>query len=165
MQTSRDDEQYKQAIITSLRLLAASPKCCAELRKKLEDKGYPGPLIDQVLAELKSQGILDDTVYARDLVARLTQLKAEGKFKVAFELKRRGISSNIRQELLDTMTLETELTRALEQARIKWLGWQKLDRSKRKKRVYDFLIRKGYDFQIVHEVLTQLDKGPCNDED
>ena len=156
--------QAKQALITCLRLLAASPKSSQELRKKLAGKGYSAESIDQALSDLKTQGVLDDTAYAKDLMARLTLGKAVGRHRIAFELKRHGISKKISDELLETLSNESETERALEQARLKWAGWSQLDPQKRKKRLYDFLIRKGYDFQIAQDILQKLLKKPTDDE-
>ena len=164
MDKTLEEEQTKQAIITCLRLLAASPKSGQELRRKLADKGYPVGIIDQALTNLRDQGVLDDTRYAKDLMARLTLGKCVGRHKIAFELKRHGISKKISNELLETLSNEDETERALEQARLKWTSWGALDPQKRKKRLYDFLIRKGYDFQIAQDILQKLSKGSENDE-
>ncbi len=158
------DEQKKQAVIILLRLLAASPKSESELRKKLAEKGFPSEAIENALEDLSRQGILDDAKYAKDLMARLTMGKAAGRHKIAFELKRHGIPKGIQNELLGTLSAESEAERALEQARIKWAGWASIDPQKRKKRLYDFLIRKGYDFQIAQDVLQKLAKEPLNDD-
>ncbi len=158
------EEQTKQAIITCLRLLAASPKSGQELKKKLAGKGFADEIVDQALEQLRTQGILDDTLYAKDLVTRLTLGKSAGRHKIAFELKRHGISKKITDELLETLSNEDETERALEHSRLKWSGWSKLDPQKRKKRLYDFLIRKGYDFQIAQDVLQKLSKEPSIDE-
>jgi regulatory protein len=158
------EEQTKQALITCLRLLAASPKSGQELKKKLAAKGYPGEIIDRTLNDLRTQGVLDDTAYAKDLMARFTLGRPVGRHKIAFELKRHGISKKISDELMETLSIADETERALEQARLKWTGWSQLDPQKRKKRLYDFLIRKGYDFQIVQDILQKLSKEPANDE-
>jgi regulatory protein len=163
MDKTQAEGQAKQAVITCLKLLAASPKSGAELKKKLASKGYDAGIIDQTLADLRTQGILDDAAYAKDLMARLTLGKAAGRYKIAFELKRHGISKKISDGLLETLSDEQEAERALEQARLKWTGWTKLDPQKRKKRLYDFLIRKGYDFQIAQDILQKLSKEPLND--
>lgn len=164
MDNTSPEEQTKQAVITILRLLAASPKSGQELKKKLAAKGFPGPVIDQALDHVRDQGILDDTKYARDLMARLTLGKAAGRRKVAFELRRRGIPPKTREELLGSLSDEEETERALDQARLKWSGWSRLDPQKRKKRLYDFLIRKGYDFQIAQDVLQKIAKKAGGDE-
>lgn len=164
MDDSQAEEQYKQATITSLRLLAASPKSGQELHKKLVEKGYPEKIIRRALQDLKDQGLLDDSVFAQDLVSRLTHFKAAGKYKVAFELKRHGVPEKIRREILETITPEAESDRAFEQAQMKWQSWNKVELPKRKKRLYDFLIRKGYDFQIAQEVLQKLSRQSSGNE-
>jgi regulatory protein len=164
MDKDQSDEQTKQALITALRLLAASPKSGSELRKKLESKGYAGESIERALGKLRDQGVLDDTLYAKDLMARLTLGKAAGRHKIAFELKRHGISPKIQTELLGGISSEEETERAFEQARIKWTGWSKLEPQKRRKRLYDFLIRKGYDFQIAQDVLGKLTRETPDEE-
>ena len=164
MDKAQADEQTKQAFITALRLLAASPKSSPELKKKLAGKGYAVESIEQALENLRAQGSLDDTLYAKDLLARLTLGKCVGRHKIAFELKHHGISKKISDELLGTLSNEDETERALEQARLKWASWSKLEPQKRKKRLYDFLIRKGYDFQIAQDILQKLVKEPAGDE-
>jgi regulatory protein len=164
MEKTQTEEQIKQAFITSLRLLAASPKSGQELKKKLAGKGYADGIIDEALSRLRAQGTLDDTLYARDLMTRLTQGKAAGRHKVAFELKRHGVSQKIRNELLESLSDTDESERALEQARLKWSGWSRLDPQKRKKRLYDYLVRKGYDFQIVQEILRKFSKESPDDD-
>jgi len=156
--------QTRQALITCLRLLAASPKSGHELKEKLAAKGYAAAVIDHVLNDLSIQGILDDTAYARDLVARFTLGRPVGRHKIAFELKRHGISKKTSDEVLKTLSIEDETKRALEQARLKWASGSCLDPQKRKKRLYDFLIRKGYDFQIVQDIFQKLTRETTQDE-
>jgi regulatory protein len=164
MDKSSAEEQSKQALVTCLRLLAASPKSSQELRRKLEDKGYPESVVEGSISRLREQGVLDDTVYAKDLISRLILGRSAGRHKIAFELKRHGISKKISDEMLEAVSTEDETERALEQARLKWGGWSLLDPQKRKKRLYDFLIRKGYDFQIAQDVLQKLSKDASADD-
>lgn len=164
MDKAQTDEQIKQAYITSLRLLAASPKSGHELKKKLSEKGYTDGTIDETLARLRTQGILDDTMFAQDLMTRLIHGKAAGRHKVAFELKRHGVSQKLRNDLVGSLSDTEETERALDQARLKWAGWSNLDKRKRNKRLYDYLIRKGYDFQIAQDVLQKLSKESSDDD-
>lgn len=163
MEKTPEQGQAKQAMITCLRALAASPKSSRELRRKLEGKGYPAKIIDQALNNIEAQGILNDTVYAKDLQARLISGKRVGRHKIAFELKRHGISKKISTALLETISHKDEADRALEQAQWKWSCWSRVEPQKRKKRLYDFLIRKGYDFQIAQDILQKISKEPADD--
>ena len=85
------DEPSKQALITALRLLAASPKSLRELKARIEAGGYPADAVRFALDELVAQGILDDKAYARNLANQLIHGKSSGRHKIAFELKRHGV--------------------------------------------------------------------------
>lgn len=150
------DEQTKQALITSLRLLAASPKSRQEIKTKLESKGYSAKAIQTALSELSDQGVLDDKAYARNLLARLAHGKGSGRRQIAFELKRHGVPEPVRKDLLDSLTEGSEKERARELAKLKWPQCAKLDTRKAKKKIFDHLLRKGYDFQVVRDVLDEI---------
>lgn len=153
------DEQTKQALITSLRLLAASPKSGQEILSKLRAKGYPDRAIQNALQELAGQGVLDDRAYAKNLVGRLVHGKGSGRRQIDFELKRHGVPETLRKELLGTFTQSGEKERATELARLKWPQFENLDPRKARKKLFDHLIRKGYDFQTAHDVLNEISRN------
>ena len=150
------ESQQKQAWLTSLRLLEATPKTRKELAKKLLDKGLPEPIVEETLDKLEAQGFLSDLAYAKNLTARLTQEKPSGRRKISFELKRHGVPAAIQEELLSGITSAEESERAMSIASLKWPQFERFGTEKRKKRIYDFLIRRGFDFQIVRDVMNKL---------
>lgn len=151
------DSRQNQAWVTSLRLLAATPKTRRELAKKLSDKGFPEPLVEETLDKMEAQGLLSDLAYAKNLAARLTHEKPSGRRKLSFELKRHGVPAKIQEEILSGITPADEAARALEIASSQWQRFEKLEPEKRKKRVYDLLIRRGFDFDIVRDAVEKLE--------
>ncbi len=151
-------EQKKQAWLTALRMLAATPKSRKDLEKKLSQKGYPAELVTEVLDRLESQNILNDRAYAANLISRYQAGKPSGRKRIEFELKRRGVAGPMREELLSEITEESERQRAFELAEDKWRRFGALDRDKRKKKVYDFLCRRGFDFTTARDCISQLEK-------
>ena len=151
-----ETSQKKQAWITSLRLLAASSKSGHELARRLDEKGYPKDVIAGTLAELEKKGLLNDRTYADQLVAKNVLGRPAGMRKIAFELKRHGIPPKIQEELLARLTPESEAERARELAGRQWERCKPLPLRNRKEKVYDFLIRRGFDFQTAREVVDQL---------
>ncbi|HOE69198.1 MAG TPA: regulatory protein RecX [Candidatus Omnitrophota bacterium] len=158
------DEKSKQALITALRLLAASPKSQRELRTKLEAKGYPVMAVQFAMNELSGQGVLDDKAYAKNLTTRLMQGSAAGRRRVAFELKHHGVPEKVQREILGSLTESNERARALELARSKWPSLSKLEPAKRKKKLFDHLIRKGYDYHVVRDVLETVARDTPDDD-
>ena len=151
------ESQKKQAWITSLRLLAASPKSERELSRKLEEKGYDAAVIRETLQGLQQRGILNDRAYAQTIAARSLAGRPAGIRKISFEMKKHGIPPPIQEEILSGITPEQELERARETGSQRWKRFASIPIEKRKKRVYDFLIRRGFDFQIARDVLESLE--------
>ncbi len=160
-----DESQKKQAIIIALRILAASPKSRMEITRKLKEKGFASEVIAVTLEGLEKSGFMNDKSYAQNLAFKFTQAKPSGSRKLQFELKRHGISEKVREEILSGMNQEDEKQRALELASARWERLQNIDVQKRKKRVFDLLMRRGFDFQIAKEVIEELDRdGTCHPE-
>lgn len=157
------DEQAKQAWAASLRLLAATPKTRKELEKKLLDKNFSEAAVQSTLTELENRSLLSDTAYAKNLAVKLTQVKPSGRRKLSFEMKRHGVPEKVQQEILSEMTEEDESLRAKELASHKWEQNARLDRDKRKKKVFDFLLRRGFDFQITRDTIEALEINHDND--
>lgn len=160
-----DESQKKQAMIIALRILAASPKSRMEITRKLKEKGFPPEVIAETLMGLEKSGYLNDKSYAQNLAFKFTQAKPSGSRKLKFELKRHGISEKVREEILSGMTEEDEKTRALETGTARWERFQTLDPEKRRKRVFDFLMRRGFDYNVVREVMNELSSGMENADD
>lgn len=150
------ESQQKQAWISSLRFLEATPKTRKELTKKLLDKGYDTSVVEETLDKLESQGFLSDLNYAKNLTTKLTQGKPSGRRKISFEMKRHGVPAKIQEEVLSGLTAEDEAERALEIAKPKWQSLQRFPEDKRRKRLFDFLMRRGFDYQIVRETMSKL---------
>ena len=151
-----DESQQKQAWITSLRLLAASPKTSKQLADMLTEKGYPAEVVQGTVSRLEERGLLSDRAFARQVAAKFEHAKPSGTRKIAFELKRKGFSRALREEVLSEMTPESEAARCKELAEDKWLRFQNLEPVKRKKKIYDFLVRRGFDFEIVRDVMSRM---------
>ena len=152
------ESQKKQAWITSLRLLTATPKSRKDLAKKLSEKGYDNEVIRQTLEELEAKGILNDRAYAENLVSRHLYGRPSGVRKISFELKRRGISSKLQEELLTPLSGEQETQRAWDAATQRWERFKRIPIENRKRRVYDFLLRRGFEFQLVRDIIETLEK-------
>ena len=153
------ESQRKQAWITALRLLTATPKSSGELARKLREKGYGGAVVRETLRELEAKGVLSDRSYAQNIVAKYSLSQPSGTNRIRFELMRRRIPAPIREEALSILTPESEMDRAREIGLQRWNRFQSLPAEKRKKRTYDFLIRRGFSFDIVRELIEELSEA------
>lgn len=143
-------------MISSLRILAASPKSRKTLQEKLEAKGYPSVVVQKTLSTLERQGLLNDRVFAQGVLQSYSHYRAAGRKRVAFEMKKKGVLPQTVDEVLQQYRPEDEFAKAVELARDRKERWQKMESAKKKKKLYDFLCRRGFDFGMVRDVLDQV---------
>lgn len=151
-------EQERQALVTSLRLLAATPKSRKGLARKLEERGFSQEVIEGTLDRLERQGLLNDRSLAQSLFQSYIYHRPSGRKRIAFEMGKRGIKDSTIEEVLEKYTPQEEKEKASELARDKVLRWKKLERMKRRKKIYDFLVRRGFDFSLSREVVGEVEK-------
>ena len=151
-----NNPQLKQGYIYAVRLLAASKKSESELLRRLSEKGYPEDIAKQVIVELKNQGILDDQKLARETVQWAIQTKKYGRNRISFELKKKGVAANKIARELEQYSKALERETALGLAAERWTKLEKVEYQKRKKRLYDFLINRGFDFEMSREIVWQM---------
>ncbi len=163
-----EDEQRKQAMITALRALTMGDKSEHDLLVKLQQKGFSEASIQSVFEQLKKEGFLSDEIFARKLSDRILHGKRAGTHKLAFELKRRRIPESIRKTVIAAVNPEEQRLQAIEIGTAKLLSFRDTDSRVLRKKLYDFLIRKGYDFQLAQEtsqaVVLKLKKSQEEDE-
>jgi len=153
------DEQERQALITSLRLLTSTSKSRKALEKRLASKGYLPDVVKRTLDRLEGEGLMNDKVLAQSLFQSFVTQRPSGRKRIAFELKRRGITSDVTQEVLEKYSAEEERRIACELATLKWERWRNLEITRRRKKTYDFLVRRGFDFSLAREVTDGLQHG------
>ena len=151
------NEQEKQATLTAVRLLAATPKSRKRLKQKLEERGFPSEMINIVLNRLEKQGVLNDRNLAASLFQTYSIYRPSGRKRIIFEMGKRGIGERAIDETLENYTAQAEREKALELAKAKAFRWQKLEKIKRQKKIYDFLLRRGFDYGIARAVLEEIE--------
>lgn len=151
-----EDECYEKGKEYALRQLDYSSKTEKALREKLYSKEYEKSVVDKIVIFLKEYSFLDDYKYAKDYIAR--KISTDGKNKMKFSLINKGVSKEIIDELLEAIDEEDENVIAYEIAEKKYLNLINTEMDKRKlyKKLGDFLVRKGYSYEVTKKVLSRL---------
>lgn len=105
---------------------------------------------------MEELGLVNDTVYARDLTRYLFNTKKYGVMRVKQELKLKGIDQLLIDELLEEYANEDT---ALENIRAvldkKYYGWQ--DDEKLRRRAFAALQRLGYSYGLIRQAMQACD--------
>lgn len=136
----------------ALYLLNNKDYCKKEIIKKLSIKGYSDNSINIITEKLTEYNFINDTIYAQKYINNKMKYKKNGKFKVINELKLKGISNEILEEVKidDEIQLENAYSLALKKIKSLKENDNKLLKIKR------FLYYKGYDSDIIEKVIRRL---------
>jgi regulatory protein len=127
-----------------------------EIKDRLKKKKFPEEAISQTLAFLREKKFIDDDTFARAWIKERLA-RSIGPRRLSQELKLKGIDKqiidgNLRQAL-DSYN-ETRTVRELAESRFSRL--KNLDPQTAKRRVYGYLLRRGFSPEAIIETLDQL---------
>lgn len=159
-----EEDNYIKGKNAALRILGRSYKSQSEITDKLIGKGYDLLTIDRILAFLKQYQFIDDDKYAKAVVK--DKMKVVGKNKIKYTLLKKGISEELVTEAIEQIDVEQQKDQALNLAQKKYTLLQKSETDSKKiyKKLGDFLIRKGYSWEVVKAVLPLVLKTNETDE-
>jgi regulatory protein len=154
MDTNSTD-QYSKAKGYALRLFKLRPRSTAELAEKMRGKGYPPDIIERVTSDMKAWGYLDDGAFTKAWLQG--RLKRYGFRRIARELADKGIPKDLVQstwEELRTDVDEEAIVREIALRRVR--VYKGLHPLKRKKRMMDYLARRGFSLGMIVKVVREL---------
>lgn len=145
----------------ALTYLGVRARSEAELRRKLLQKGEPAAQVEEVIARLRGQKLLDDADFARQFARVKLQGTGSSRRRIVQELARRGVA----RALADQAIVELEESDGLDPdvaagrvAAKKWKSLAKLDDFTRRRRLYAFLARRGFDPDEIRAAMKVLDE-------
>jgi regulatory protein len=143
----------------ALNMLAFRGRSSAELARSLVRKGEPKELVDLAIARLQEQGLLDDAAFAQSFTRAKVLGAQQSKRRVQQELARKGVARAVTDAAIATVFEEEEVDQreVVEQAaRKKLRSLVKLDPVVRRRRLYAFLARRGYDAEDIRRAMDAV---------
>lgn len=137
-------------------LLSRTSKSEKQLMLKMLDKGYDEELINITIEKLKTNKYIDDDDYSERFINDKINFSKCGKLKIKQALYNKGIDIQIIDEKLSMISNEDEIIRAYELAEKKIRSLTKEEPLKRKIKLSNFLINKGFDYDTVNKVVKRL---------
>ena len=125
---------------------------------KLAEKDFSEEVTERVIAFLEKYGYADDREYCRKYIREKLRMKPKSGYALKIELKQRGISSRIIDEVMAETEIDEE-TDAFGWLEKKSRGQGPPENEKKKKQYYDFLLRKGYSYDIIGEAFRRMNEA------
>lgn len=169
-QTLSDDEiaelraadALEQTRLRALDLIAYRPRSVREVQRRLKRAGADDAAIAAVVERLKEAGLLDDDAFSRAWVDSRMRVSPRSKRMIAWELRRKGVSSADIQAAVEEVDEEDAAYRAAVKRLPKLRGLAPLER---KRKLYDYLARRGFDYETIERAVQQVESSAKRDVD
>lgn len=143
----------------ALNLLAFRARSSAELSRALVRKGEDKALVDRAILKLQEHGLLDDSAFAQSFTRAKVLGAQQSRRRVQQGLARKGVARDVSDAAIATVFEEEALDpqALVEQvARRKLRSLVKLEPIVRKRRLYAFLARRGFDSEDIRRAMMAV---------
>jgi regulatory protein len=148
----------------ALRALMRRAHSVHEMKQKLERRSDNKLLVQVVMARLKENGMIDDVRYAKQFALQRTESRKQGKFRVARDLRARGIPDRHIASALEQVSQNSDEA-AMVRQRIerKLRSYRGEIDEKKMASIYSSLLRAGFSADIVRRELKAITREDLPD--
>jgi regulatory protein len=148
----------------ALRVLLRRAHSVHEMKKKLERRSDNNLLVQLVMARLKENGLIDDARYAKQFARQRTENRKQGKFRVARDLRARGIPDRDIESALEEAAQNTDEVAVVRQRIERKLRTYHGEIDERKlASMYRSLLRSGFSADVVRRELKAVTREEVPD--
>lgn len=143
------ERAFQQAIL----FLSYRARSEAEIRQNLRKHEIPEAVIEQTLERLRGDGLANDDQFAQAWVENRNTFRPRSRRMMAMELKQKGLDDEAIQSAVENVDDEASAYEVARKraARLKGLEWIDFRR-----KLSDFLARRGYSYSVIAPVVTRI---------
>lgn len=153
------EDAFWKARESALNLLSFRARTASELGRRLRDKGFAPEVVERCVDDLVEKGLVDDSAFAESFVRDRVRLRPKGSRRLVQELRAKGVDAETASEAIEEV-MRGEETSELELAREavgKWARRPDEDPLRARRRLYGFLVRRGFAMETVRAVLEEVE--------
>ncbi|CAN5569429.1 recombination regulator RecX [soil metagenome] len=154
-QTLAAVDEGSRATDAAVQFISYRPRSEREVRDRLRKRCYSDPAIEIAIEKSRGWGYLDDRAFAEFWVDNRVRHRPRGARMLSQELWQKGVD----REVIDAVLEETDLNEqeaALELARKRAPRLANLEPDVQKRRLSQYLARRGYGWDVIRPVLDDV---------
>ncbi|MDN6731503.1 MAG: recombination regulator RecX [Atopostipes suicloacalis] len=150
------EESYYKAYQRTLNYLTYSLRSEKQIRDYLK-KHDAEQFSDRMVEHFKDLKLIDDLNYAESYVRTMANINRKGPRNIERDLEEKGIADNEKMIALEEYPHEQQVENAEILAKKRWGRSKKDSRVEGIQKVKQYLVNKGYSFEIADIVIEQMD--------
>jgi regulatory protein len=152
----------------ALNVLAFRARSSGELARSLVRKGEEKEHVDWAISRLQQNGLLDDAAFAQSFTRAKVLGAKQSRRRVQQDLSRKGVSRSVSDAAIEAVFEEEGVDQreiVEEAARKKLRSLRGLEPPVRRRRLYAFLARRGYDADDIRSAMDAVGAALSGGED
>lgn len=146
----------------AIKILMRRAHSVHEMKRALERRCEDAALIKNVLARLKTSGLIDDARYAKQFTRHRTESRKQGKFRIARDLRARGVPDRHIEAAIEESAQQTDEATLVRQRIERKLRASRGPDTRKKiddrklASLYRSLLRSGFSADVIRRELKSL---------
>ena len=132
---------------------AQSEQCMSSVRAKLLIWGASRPQAERVIKHLCQEGFIDEHRYSTAYCDSKIRNQHWGRIKISYQLRSKQIKQHLIDDVLAGIDPEVYRQSLVELTHERWKTYKDGDIEKNKKKLMSFLATKGFEMEIIKEVV------------
>lgn len=145
------DQQWRCRNV-ALRYLNYRPRSEAELRQRLEQRGFESTIISHVLTALKADGLVNDDAFALFWTENRQSFRPRSQRFTKMELKRKGVSGDV----IDGVVASIDDDRNAYKVALAQSERCGADYATFRRRLGNFLLRRGFEYEVINNTVKRI---------
>ena len=154
IQALQDESAVVKAVDSAARFLANRPRSAREVRRNLERKDVPPPIIEAAIERLSTMGYLDDVAFARYWVDNRNMFNPRGPRALRYELRQKGVAEDVIETVLGDGLDVVEMAYEAASSRVRRL--QGSTQQDFRNKIGSYLQRRGFTFGTIQTAISRL---------
>jgi regulatory protein len=156
MYQTHKSHTLKEALEKLQKYCAYQDRCHKEVEQKLKQMRMIPEVIDRITVLLIKEDYLNEERFAKAYVRGKFKIKKWGKVRLTLELRQRHISAYLIKEALAEIVPEVYLQTFHSLAEKKAVSISESNPLKKKKKLADYLLYRGWESQLVYDKVNTL---------
>ncbi|HZM21751.1 MAG TPA: RecX family transcriptional regulator [Anaerolineales bacterium] len=147
------EDAHERAVQQALLFLSYRSRSESEIRLNLRKHEIPEDVIDQTLQRLRQDGLANDDQFAQAWVENRSAFRPRSRRMMAMELRQKGLTDDAVSSALEDVDDEALAYEAARKRapRLKDLEWFDF-----RKKLSEFLARRGFSYSVITSVVTRI---------
>jgi regulatory protein len=161
----RQFETEAQLYDVAIKILMRRAHSVSEMKKALARRCEDEKLVKSVIDRLKRENLIDDARYARQFTRQRTESRKQGPFRIARELRARGVPDRHIESALQASAAETDPAAMIRQRIARKLRlWRGEIDQKKTASLYRSLLAAGFPADLIRRELHKIAQADLPEE-